>query len=298
MNGSLPSRPYTTEDDVADLAFECSRIKSNEDQISMVSFMKDAIKLSTTGVELLNNKFNILRLNGWSREVTRDMDRYNRPLSKIYQRYWRKGSVSPFIELAFLLGGSLVVHHFKHLLMGGGTAPPVQSATNSAPAPSRNVPFNIPTGQQATQANSNNGGLWQKRAPMRRPLRSNNNASAPQQQQHQQNSRNPPPDNLIEQILQNQQVHQFSRQTEIPGMPPGMMMAAGMASNTPTIPGMPNVGMVVIDVQQPGGRRRHMSVPEVEVVNDGDVTEHRIDIRDDNGIQMSSGNNGLSFDMA
>ncbi len=301
MNGSLPSRPYTQEDDVADLAFECSRIKSNEDQVSMVSFMKDAIKLSTTGVELINNKFNILRLDGWSREVTRDMERYNRPLSKIYQRYWRKGSVSPFVELAFLLGGSLVVHHFKNLLTGGGGAAPPPSTANSAPAPSRNVPFNIPTGQQTVPESANNAN---KRAPMRRPMRSaRESVSQPQG----------PPDNLIEQILQGQQVHQFSRQNanQISQQNANQFsqqnanqfsqQTDGAHSNMPPIlPGMPNVGMVVIDVQQ--SRQRRMSVPEVEVVDDDalghDVLEHRIDIQEDDNIRMSSGNNGLSFDMA
>lgn len=290
MNGSLPSRNYTEEDDVADLAFECSRIKSNEDMVSMVSFMKDAIKLSTTGVELLNNKFNLLRLSGWSREVTRDMDRYNRPLSKIYQRYWRKGSVSPFIELAFLLGGSLVVHHFKNLLMGGGSNAPPAATAPSTPAPSRNVPFNFaPASQTANNATA------PKRAPMRRPMRAPTKPAVTKAQ---------PPENLIEQILQGQHAHQFSQEASVPA-PGGMAAKVGdMAAMGEMMGG--NVGMVVIDVQR-GGPRRNMSVPEVEVVEENSLPalsmngleEHRIDIQDaGENIQMSSGTNGLSFDMA
>ena len=76
LGGSKLSREYTNDDNVADIEFECNRIKANEDQNSTVSFMKDAIKLGATGLELLNNKFDILRLNGWSGEVTRDMERY------------------------------------------------------------------------------------------------------------------------------------------------------------------------------------------------------------------------------
>jgi hypothetical protein len=296
MNGSLPSRDYTEEDDVADLAFECSRIKSNEDMVSMVSFMKDAIKLSTTGVELLNNKFNLLRLSGWSREVTRDMERYNRPLSKIYQRYWRKGSVSPFIELAFLLGGSLVVHHFKNLLMGGGSTAPPPAAAQSTPAPSRNVPFNFPPAATAPAPPRAANTAAPKRPPMRRPMRAAKPAVSKAQ----------PPENLIEQILQGQHAHQFSQEASVSA--PGGMMAAklgGMAAMGGMMGG--NVGMVVIDVQQ-GGPRRNMSVPEVEVVEENSLPalsnngleEHRIDIREvaEDNIQMSSGTNGLSFDMA
>ena len=128
--GATTTRMYTDEDSLADIEFEHNRIKCNEEQISAVNFMKDMIKLGATGIELANSKFKLLRLNRWSADVTSDMERYNRPLSKIYQRYWRKGSVSPFVELAFLLFGGLIFHHFKNVLFGvGGNQPSAAAAT-------------------------------------------------------------------------------------------------------------------------------------------------------------------------
>ena len=63
--------------------------------------MKDAIRLGVTGIEILNSRYKILKLQGWSSEATRDMDRYDRSLTKLYTRYMRRGSVSPIVELGF-----------------------------------------------------------------------------------------------------------------------------------------------------------------------------------------------------
>ena len=180
------TRMFTDQDSLADIEFEHNRIKCNEEQISAVNFMKDMIKLGATGIELANSKFKLLRLNRWSADVTSDMERYNRPLSKIYQRYWRKGSVSPFVELAFLLFGGLIFHHFKNVLFGvGGNQPPPQQQHASPNAgmapPSRNVPFSMPSQQQPPPAQ---GGT--KRRTMRRPKRAPSMATAPPPRAQQQ----------------------------------------------------------------------------------------------------------------
>ena len=184
--GATTTRMYTDEDSLADIEFEHNRIKCNEEQISAVNFMKDMIKLGATGIELANSKFKLLRLNRWSADVTSDMERYNRPLSKIYQRYWRKGSVSPFVELAFLLFGGLIFHHFKNVLFGvGGNQPPPQQQHASPNAgmapPSRNVPFSMPSQQQPPPGQ---GGT--KRRTMRRPKRAPSVATAPPPRAQQQ----------------------------------------------------------------------------------------------------------------
>ena len=156
---------FTDQDSLADIEFEHNRIKCNEEQISAVNFMKDMIKLGATGIELANNKFKLLRLNRWSSDVTAEMDRYDRPLSKIYQRYWRKGSVSPFVELAVLLFGGLIFHHFKNVLFGvGGNQPRSEPLRAAAPARAcrrRNVPFSMPQprgGEAADHATAETGG--------------------------------------------------------------------------------------------------------------------------------------------
>lgn len=303
LAGSRLSREYTEEDNVADIEFECNRVKANEDQTSTVSFMKDAIKLGTTGLELLNNKFNILRLNGWAGEVTRDMERYNRPLGKIYQRYWRRGSVSPFVELGFLLFGSLIVHHFKNVLTGG-----VQN-TNQIPSrpptvapPSRNVPFNIPQQQppHVQQPSPPNTGNQPKRRTMRRPKRS---AQSPEEA--------PPsmqqggmPSNLINMLMPKQTAPMFAAPPVgfVPptnGFPPAGIVGIGVVSTGTPPPGMFNTsgldsGVVVLDMMN-AQRRQRKNTTELEIVEEEDSPSRddtRIDIRDD--VQDGT----LSFDMA
>ena len=304
LAGSKLSREYTNDDNVADIEFECNRIKANEDQNSTVSFMKDAIKLGATGLELLNNKFDILRLNGWSGEVTRDMERYNRPLSKIYQRYWRRGSVSPFVELGFLLFGSLIVHHFKNVLTGGTQTSNRQPARPPTMAPpSRNVPFNIqsnnttPSAQQSEPSSNE-----PKRRTMRRPKRSMQQAPPSQEPVNQQQQSMP--DNLISMLLPKQQAPVFAQENSMPnptpivgigvvsGPPPGMFMGGPSPADMFNVGGG-EAGVVVLDMAQ-ARRRQQKNTTELEIIEEIPM-DTRIDIKED----MKEGDGKtLSFDMA
>lgn len=287
MAGSIPTRNYDENDNLADIAYECSRIKANEDQVSTVSFMKDFIKLGATGLELMNNKFNILRLNGWSGEVTGDMERYNRPLSKIYQRYWRKGSVSPFLELGFLLFGSLIVHHFKNLLMGGAmssSSPPSPPTRVSSSAQSRNVPFNF--GNNAN-SNSNENVQQTKRKTMRRPKRGESQTVPPPTTQE----TNVPPANLINQILQ-QQTQPFQQNGGFMSRPNGSNIGIIGVGVMPIASPNQAPHHITIDVEEKRSRRKNdpLELEILDEINDKEeeVQEHRIDIKEENS---------LSFDM-
>ena len=149
--GSEVTRKMSYDNKLEEIKWEFNRTKQTEDCQGTVNFMKDAIKLGCTGIELFNKKVGWLKLEDphthktWSDEACKDMTRYDRSLTKLYQRYIRKGSVSPWVELGFLLVGSLMMTHFKNMF-----------ATPSAPAaagvhttaPSRNVPFSMPQQQQ------------------------------------------------------------------------------------------------------------------------------------------------------
>lgn len=108
------TKSFSMRDSLEDLQFEYDRIKMNLDTLSGVNFMKDAMKLAFTGIELANSKMGpFMHLDGWSREMTQDMQKYNHCLEKLYKKHWRKGSMAPETELAFMILGSMVVHHFK-----------------------------------------------------------------------------------------------------------------------------------------------------------------------------------------
>lgn len=119
MQGITTTKQFSMNDSLDDIQFEYDRIKMNMDTVSGVNFMKDAMKLMFTGVELANSKMGpILQLDGWSSEVTSDMQKYNNCLEKIYKKHWRKGSMAPESELAFMVVGSMLVFHFKAKFFG------------------------------------------------------------------------------------------------------------------------------------------------------------------------------------
>lgn len=182
MSGSQLCRNLSMDDNLADIEYELNRTKAKDDCVSTVAFMKDAIKFGVTGIEMLNSKFKVLKLNGWSSEATRDMNRYDRSLTKLYTRYMRKGSVSPILELGFLLFGSMILCHMKNSFMGGmmggsaspAAAPSAPQRSTAPPPPSRNVPFSRPSATpQAPPAAA------PAAAPVRRTMRRPNTSNVP-----------------------------------------------------------------------------------------------------------------------
>ena len=96
MQGTTGTRKYTMDDTLEAIQYEYERIKMNMDTVNAVHFMRDVLKLALTGIELANAKLGpVLHLDGWSTEVTTDMNRYDHCLERLYKKHWRKGSMSP-----------------------------------------------------------------------------------------------------------------------------------------------------------------------------------------------------------
>lgn len=114
-DGVQLTRTFTMNDTASDMMFELNRIRSNLDTQSSVSMMTDALQLGMKGVEMANSKWGpVLHLDGWSTTVDQDRERFQRVLTKLYKKHWRRGSMmSPEAELAMLLGGSAFLHHFQ-----------------------------------------------------------------------------------------------------------------------------------------------------------------------------------------
>ena len=88
QHGVRLTRRYTVDDNLADMQLEVRRHLIQMEEDSTVKFMKDAIRIGCTGLEMMNNRLGpFLELDGWSNETCKDMDRYNLPLSKIYKIY-------------------------------------------------------------------------------------------------------------------------------------------------------------------------------------------------------------------
>lgn len=155
-HGVTLTKRYTMQDNLADMQFEIRRHLSNADEANMVKFMSDGMKLMCTGVELANSRFGpFLELDGWASSVTGDMTRYNNAFSKLYRKYWRRSTMSPEMELAFALIGSVAMHHFQRKAQGvmfGGTT---KSASDSgANVQSHQGPGSMPFQSTVSQPSS------------------------------------------------------------------------------------------------------------------------------------------------
>lgn len=117
-HGITLTRNYTLNDRLDDMQFEVRRHLLNIEEANMLNFMRDGMKLAFTGIELANSKLGpFLELDGWAGEMCQDIHKYDNALGRLYKKYWRKSSMSPEMELACGILGSLGMHHFKKKVM-------------------------------------------------------------------------------------------------------------------------------------------------------------------------------------
>ena len=130
------SRSFNMTDSVAEMEFELNRHLSAESTQNAVSFMRDTLRIAVTGLEAGNARFGpFLSIDGWADSITRDMKRYDHSLERIYKRYWRKQQMSPVMELAWLILGSMISWHFTSKVFGAARSPPHAQNAPRAPSP-------------------------------------------------------------------------------------------------------------------------------------------------------------------
>ena len=141
QNNVRLSKRYTINDDLADIQLEVRRHLISIEEANSIKFMKDAIKVGCTGLEMLNSRMGpFLELDGWSNEVCRDIDRYNSAFSKLHKKYCKRSSMSPEMELMIGLVGSVGMHHFKSKFLTptiGAKAAPASAASYQSEAKAR-----------------------------------------------------------------------------------------------------------------------------------------------------------------
>ena len=124
MQGVRLSKEWTMEDRLDDMMLEMRRHTLAMDETANVTMMRDGMRLLVTGIEMVNNRFGLLDLEGWSSEVCRDLGKHDANLSRIYRKYWRRStSTSPEVDICMSLVGSMSLHHMKrkmskHLMTG------------------------------------------------------------------------------------------------------------------------------------------------------------------------------------
>ena len=133
-----------------ELQFEYDRIQSELNANQMVEMAKSGIKFGVGGIEMFLKQSGFNAVDGWYKSSCNDMNKYNRPLIKLYKRYWRKTSMSPIMELAFLMFGGLAWTVFENKILRGagfasGGASSSMPSMPSAPAAARTTEYEPPS---------------------------------------------------------------------------------------------------------------------------------------------------------
>jgi len=136
-----PSRIFDQDSSMRSVELEFNRQKVAADTANATVFMKNILMMLFTGIEMANKRFGPwLELNGWSGSCQRDMDKYDAPLSRIYARIFRHGSINPFLELGMLVGGSLIMYHAQQKMLNPTSRDRPTPAARPRPGPRSAAP--------------------------------------------------------------------------------------------------------------------------------------------------------------
>ena len=100
-------RPLSMSDSLEEIQFQYDRMQAEVNATQMVDFAKNAIKMGSGMVEMVLKKSGIKVVEGYHNNLCKDMNKFNRPLNRLYKKYWRRGGMSPEAELGMLVFGSL-----------------------------------------------------------------------------------------------------------------------------------------------------------------------------------------------
>ena len=108
------SRKWSMDDSLEDMTHELRHHLLVLDERENVGMMKNGMKMALTGIEIINTRFNLLDLEGWSTQAASELDRQDGNLSRIYRKYWRRStSNNPESEILFSLFSSMGMYHMK-----------------------------------------------------------------------------------------------------------------------------------------------------------------------------------------
>lgn len=116
-------RTFGAEDSMRSVELQFNRERVEREAESGVIFMKQMLKMGLQGIEMGNNRFGPwLQLDGFAEEASKDDEKYDAPLERIYLRIFRHGQMSPWVELAMLIGGSAFMCHMKNTMLNKAKA--------------------------------------------------------------------------------------------------------------------------------------------------------------------------------
>ena len=154
-------KQLTMADSLEEIQFQYDRAQSEINANQIVDFAKTAIKMGSGMVEMVMKKAGIKVIDGYHTNLCKDMTKFNRPLNRIYKKYWRRGGLSAEAELGLLfitpLAWTVIQNKIGSLSGSAGSASGTEhdSASNSMnanmPSSSSNNNFDTSVKHQFSQ---------------------------------------------------------------------------------------------------------------------------------------------------
>jgi hypothetical protein len=119
------TRNLTIHSNIKELRSEVRRVEHEVGLDNGIKFMRRMLMLSTSGIELLNNRYDPfgLALDGWSNSVQEDIASYDKVFERLYEKYQDKADIAPELQLLLLVTSSAVTFHLTKKMMETMTMP-------------------------------------------------------------------------------------------------------------------------------------------------------------------------------
>lgn len=127
-----PVKNLTLKDSLEEIQFQYDKVQSEISTSQGVQMVISGIKMGSSILETLLKKFGFSSVDGFSQNLCKDPSKFNRPVTKLYKRYWRKGNMSPEAELSMIILGSLAWTIVQNKM----TNPPSPKILPPTPSPS------------------------------------------------------------------------------------------------------------------------------------------------------------------
>lgn len=167
-------RNLTMNNTLEEIQYQYDRTNMIVSTQQTVDWAKTGIKMGSSILEALMKKFGISVIEGFSNNLCKDMNKFNKPLTKMYRKYWRRGTSSPEMELAMIVFGALAMTVMGNKgLMGSKASEPLArpvvpdaAAGSALRPPSMNAFGNfVNFGPSGTNSSASSGPVVQQQKP-------------------------------------------------------------------------------------------------------------------------------------
>jgi hypothetical protein len=130
-------RKLTMQHSLDEIQYQYDRANMIVSTQQTVEWAKTGIKMGSSVLEAVLKRFGVSLVDGFSNNLCKDMGRFNKPLTKLYRKYWRRGSSSPEMELAMIVFGALAMTVMANKGIFGGGPKQVAAPTVVPSAPEK-----------------------------------------------------------------------------------------------------------------------------------------------------------------